>query len=148
MYNYAQLNNLGIVIGVQSSPQEIIVTDLISIQNYDTSLMGKVYNGATFDDAPEPVSVINTKMTRLKFKQRLLPSERIAIRNLAKTDDLVFDFMDLVSEATYIEMDPNTSDGEDVHNAINHIASQPDTFDSARASVILNTPVTEDEAYK
>jgi len=82
------------------------------------------------------------KLTRIKFKQRMTQAERIAIRNAAKTDDIIFDFMDLVSEATYIDLSlPETIGGVQYLESQGHLAA-------GRADEILNTPITQEEAYQ
>lgn len=103
---------------------------------------GWLYDGVDFS-APEPeTQTLNTKITKVKFKQRFTAAERIAIREAAKTDAIAFDFMDLLSDATYIDKSlPETI------QSVNYLESQG-YIDVGRADIILNTPVTEEEAYK
>ena len=85
--------------------------------------------------------VINTRLTRIKFKQRMTAAERIAIRAAADVNPIVFDFMDLVSDATYIDLSlPETIAGVGYLESEGHLAV-------GRADEILLTPVTENEAY-
>ncbi|NRA52376.1 MAG: hypothetical protein HRU12_24885, partial [Phaeodactylibacter sp.] len=57
--------------------------------------------GVWVDPAPE---VPDMRITKLAFKNRMTSAERIAIRAAATTDPVIFDFMDLVSDATYIDL--------------------------------------------
>jgi len=51
---YAQIDENNIVIGVSQLSGEILLPNLIPIPSYDESLLGKIWNGATFENAPEP----------------------------------------------------------------------------------------------
>lgn len=44
------------------------------------------------------------RMARIDFLRRLTPQERIAIRELAKTDVIVFDAMELLNMADYVDV--------------------------------------------
>jgi len=46
----------------------------------------------------------NSNISKLEFKQRLTQAERIAIRTAAKTDDIVYDFMDLLDSSSFIDL--------------------------------------------
>ena len=88
---------------------------------------------------PEPV--INTKLTRIKFKQRMTAAERIAVRAAADVNPIIFDFLDLVSDATYIDLSlPETIAGVSYLESESHLTV-------GRADEILLTPVTPNEAY-
>lgn len=47
MFNYAQLSDLGFVIGVSSLSSEVVDDRLIPIDFIDESLLGKKYNRET-----------------------------------------------------------------------------------------------------
>lgn len=81
----------------------------------------------------------STKVTKLKFKQRLTQAERIAIRLAAKTNEIVEDFLDLIKDAEYIDLSlTETIGGVQYLEAAGIIAV-------GRADEILNTPVAYDE---
>ena len=87
------------------------------------------------------IPVINTKLTRIKFKQRMTAAERIAVRAAADINPIIFDFLDLVSDATYIDLSlPETIAGVSYLESEGHLAV-------GRADEILLTPVTPNEAY-
>lgn len=89
----------------------------------------------------KPVTEVITKLTRLAFKLRMTSAERIAIRNAAEINDDVYDFMDLLSEATFVELtDPSTI------GSINALASIG-LLETSRATSILTDPITEEEKY-
>jgi hypothetical protein len=83
-----------------------------------------------------------TKMTKLSFKQRFTPAERIAIRVAAETNPIIFDFMDLVSDATYID-----KSRLDTIEAVQYLEVNV-PLDAGRANTILTTPITDEEEYK
>jgi len=57
-------------------------------------------------------SVPGYKITRLAFKKRMTDAERIAVRGAAAVNDTIYDFMDLLSDATYVDLeDPETVAG-------------------------------------
>ena len=44
MFNYAQINDDGVVIGVSSLSGAAISPNMVAISSYDVSLLGKIYN--------------------------------------------------------------------------------------------------------
>ena len=44
MFNYAQINDDGVVIGVSSLSGVVISPNMVAISSYDATLLGKVYN--------------------------------------------------------------------------------------------------------
>jgi len=70
-------------------------------------------------------------ITRGEFKLRMTQVERIAIRQLAMSDAIVYDFMDLLSDIEIVPLDqPEVIDG------INY-CSKLGAFTKVRASEIL-----------
>jgi hypothetical protein len=82
------------------------------------------------------------RVTRLAFKQRFTTEERIAIRDAAQTNPLVYDFEDLVNAATYIDLQRS-----DTINAVNAI-EQAGLIAEGRAVEILTAPITDIERYR
>ena len=80
-----------------------------------------------------------TKVTKLAFKQRMTAAERIAIRTAASTDPIVFDFMDLVDSAIYIDLAR-----QDTQDGVNYLESAG-LLAAGRAAQILTAPITQDE---
>ena len=81
----------------------------------------------------------NMRVTKLAFKQRMTAAERIAIRTAASTDPIVFDFMDLVDSATYIDLArQDTQDGVNYLEAQGHLAA-------GRANEILTNAIQAEE---
>lgn len=84
---------------------------------------------------PEP----DNRITRLAFKSRMTTAERIAIRSASQTDPIIFDFMDLVSDAQFIDLSrQDTKDGVNYLESQGHLAA-------GRASEILTNPISQDE---
>lgn len=50
---YAQINSSGIVYAVTQTSGEMSRDDMIKIESLDLSLIGKLYQGGTFIEAPE-----------------------------------------------------------------------------------------------
>lgn len=51
---YAQINEENVVTGVSQLKGEVSQDNMIPILSYDTDLLGKIWNGVSFSDAPEP----------------------------------------------------------------------------------------------
>lgn len=79
------------------------------------------------------------RITRLAFKNRMTQAERIAIRTAAELDPIVFDFMDLVSDAQFIDLSR-----ADTQAGVNYLEQQGHLA-AGRASEILNDPIQPDE---
>ena len=47
MFNYAQLDENGVVVCVSSLSGEVISDHMVSIESYDMSILGKFYNRET-----------------------------------------------------------------------------------------------------
>ena len=89
--------------------------------------------GVLADPVPE------TKITRLAFKNRMTQAERIAVRAASDTDPVIFDFMDLVSDAQFIDLSR-----ADTIAGLNYLESQGHLA-AGRADEILTNPITEEE---
>lgn len=94
--------------------------------------------GATIGGEPE----LGTRITKLAFKQRMTQAERVAIRNAAKENDLVYDFQDLLDSATFVDLKR-----QDTIDGVNQLA-QAGLLTEARAEEILTAPVSQDEVYR
>jgi hypothetical protein len=89
-----------------------------------------------------PEAAVDMRITKLAFKQRFTPAERIAIREAAKTVPEVYDFEDLVNSAAFIDLArPDTI-------AAVHYIEAGGLIAEGRAVEILSPPVTEIEKYK
>lgn len=96
-------------------------------------------DGASVGDAP---TVTQTKITKLAFKQRMTQAERIAIREAAKTNGMVYDFQDLLDSATYVDLTR-----QDTIAGVNQL-EEAGLLGAGRANEILTAPVQPEEAYK
>lgn len=92
---------------------------------------------------PEPDEPkLETRITKLAFKQRLTQAERISIREAAATNPLVFDFMDILDSATYIDLSR-----QDTIGGVNAM-EVAGLLDEGRADEILTAPVQEHEVFR
>jgi hypothetical protein len=103
------------------------------------------YDGTAFTLGVAPVVNYGTHLTRIKFKQRMTSDERIAIRayavSTAQYAPVIFDFMDLLSEATFIDVSlPETRGGVNYLEGLGLLGT-------GRATEILDTPITQEEAF-
>jgi len=83
-----------------------------------------------------------TKITRLALKLRMTALERKSIRLAAESNDDVYDFMDLLSDSTYIDLER----AETVQGIT--LLEQASLLGEGRASTILGARVTQEEVYK
>lgn len=94
--NYAQLSD-GRVVGVSSLSAEVVADDMIPIDSYDLSLMGKVYDAETgqfYEPAPEPGTVPQT----VSMRQARLAL--LAAGKLSAVDEAIDQIQDPVRRAT------------------------------------------------
>jgi len=96
----------------------------------------------TLEDAPViPDPNYGSRISRLAFKLRMTANERKAIRVASESNADLYDFMDLLSDSTYIDLTrPETIQGIQTLEAAGLLAT-------GRADEILNTPVTEEEQW-
>ena len=95
-----------------------------------------------FETIPAPPKPdYGTKISRLALKLRMTADERKNIRAAAESNADVYDFMDLLSDSTYIDLTrPETVQGIQTLEAV-------ELLGEGRADEILTTPVTEGEKY-
>lgn len=88
---------------------------------------------------PAPAPVADQRITPFHFKKRLTPAERIAIRDLAKVNSEVYDYMDMLDTAPVVHLDdPMTRGGLQMLEAAGKLAT-------GRAAAVLDAPVQENE---
>ena len=138
MYNIITVNGDGIVIGIQqTSSAYTLGANQYFVQTYDESLVGQTRNSdGTFTPTTTPPDM---RVTKLAFKQRMTAAERIAIRTAATTDAIVYDFMDLVDSATFIDLAR-----QDTQDGVNYLESAG-LLAAGRAAQILTNPITDEE---
>jgi len=100
------------------------------------------YDGQYFiEPAPAPAPDYGKNISRLAFKLRLTADERKNIRAAAESNADLFDFMDLLSDSTYIDLTrAETIAGVGQLETAGLIAS-------GRGDEVLNTPVTQEEQW-
>jgi hypothetical protein len=55
-FYYAQINEQNICLAVSELAAEMSESNLISIDTFDTSLLGKMWNGSSWEESPQPES--------------------------------------------------------------------------------------------
>ena len=90
----------------------------------------------------DPVMPVDSRITKLAFKQRMTQAERIAIRVAAKNNPVVYDFQDLMDSATFIDLSrQDTIDGITAMESAGLLAE-------GRASEILTAPIDDLERFR
>lgn len=79
------------------------------------------------------------KITKLAFKNRMTQAERIAIRNASQTNPIIYDFLDLVNDAQFIDLTRS-----DTVAGVNYLESE-ELLTEGRANEILTNPITNEE---
>ena len=100
------------------------------------------YDGQNFSEpAPKPAPDYGTKISRLALKLRMTADERKDIRAAAESNADVFDFMDLLSDSTYIDLTRAETVG-----GVNSLETAG-LLGSGRADEILTDAVTKEEQW-
>lgn len=116
---------------VEVSDFELPITDGVTVSNTPLTKadIDKYY---TWDVAGgEFVARGVSVLTKLDFLRRFTTQERIAIREAAKTDPIIFDAMDLLNMATYVSLTD-----QDTINLVGYLAQQG-VISSSRVLEIL-----------
>ena len=146
MFKAAQINGTRIVVGISELKERFTHPDLVWLSGFEGDVMGKRYNPSTgaFVEVipePEPEPDYGTKISRLAFKLRMTADERKAIRVAAESNADLFDFMDLLSDSTYIDLSrAETIAGVGQLEAAGLLAP-------GRGDDVLNATVTEEEQW-
>jgi len=139
----ATLDNNNTVISVQQALDDFVLgSGQMFIDALDNELLGKRYEDGQFKTV-EVVKPVNKIITLGFFMLRLTQAERIAIRRLAKQDTeqgfVALDFMKLLETQTAINLQqPQVRQGIEFLESISELGE-------GRASVILDTPITDEE---
>jgi hypothetical protein len=103
---------------------------------------GWFYDGTDFSEPdPQPAPDYGTKISRLAMKLRMTADERKDIRAAAESNADVFDFMDLLSDSTYIDLTRAETVG-----GVNSLETAG-LLGPGRADEILTDAVTKEEQW-
>lgn len=104
----AQINTDNIVIGILDTTEPLTGENYIPVDSFDTSLVGKIWNGKSFEENPNKPKI--TTISQLDFWKRFTTEERIATKS--STDPIVKDFVDMVSLSQAVSLtDPDVING-------------------------------------
>jgi hypothetical protein len=142
---YAQINN-GKVHGVfDYDPLPEFAPNIVMVPVDGVTPEPKAgwwYDGQNFTaPAPPPAPDYGTKISRLALKLRMTADERKDIRAAAESNADVFDFMDLLSDSTYIDLTRAETVG-----GVNSLETAG-LLGSGRADEILTDAVTKEEQW-
>lgn len=137
---YAQINENSICVGVSELSSHISMVELIEIDKYDESLIGKRYDAGEWVVVPLPQTWL---ITQLAFLNRFTDEEAISIdlASIGATVEAatIRRYMSKISAASFIDLkSPNISQGVAAMETVNLI-------DAGRASEIVDTPARADE---
>jgi hypothetical protein len=90
----------------------------------------------------ELVKPLQSRITKLAFKQRLTQAERITIREAATNNAVVYDFLDILESATFIDLER-----QDTIESVNQLEAVG-LLGEGRANEILSSPVQPHEEFK
>lgn len=135
---YAQISNDNTVVAVSFLSSQVNDDNMILISSDQLVSVGDKYLDGEFIRP----NVIQPKViTKLAFKQRLTQAERIAIRAAASSNPIVFDFLDILDSATFVDLQrADTIDGINAMEVAGLLAV-------GRATEILNAPVQDHERF-
>lgn len=85
----------------------------------------------------------DSRITKLAIKERFTTSERVAIRQAAKVNDEVYDFLDLLDSATFFDLALETN-----FLRVNQLETFGLLDNEGRANQILTAPVQDIERFK
>lgn len=148
---YAQLDE-DICVAVTQAAAEIQAPNLIALESYDTTLIGKRYDKSTgrFVDVPQPEPDLPRHITKRAFRARFTKAERAAIEwaSVDRADaplaerqmaaELRSDLKDQ-EQAEYIDLDD-----PDVSSGLQQLAAFG-LIEPHRPAEILTAPVQEKE---
>ena len=135
---YAQLNSGSIVVCVSQLKSEVDATNLILIDDYDTSILGSLYDPTNGTFTPQEIVIdLGTNITKRALSQRLNPVIRAAIRN--STDDIVIDIIEDLKLAEYVDL----SD-QDLIDSLTYLV-YIGIMTQEESDHVLNTPATSSE---
>ena len=99
---YAQIDDNGIVRGISQLSNQINQKNLILIESYDESLLGKKWNGTSFDTINNITSsnitnvmASTSAISQSDFLRRFTSQERIEM--MSSTDPVIKDFVYILS---------------------------------------------------
>ena len=138
MFCYAQINDDNVVIAISQLREEINQPNLISIVDYNELLLGKIWNGSDFDNAPIVESNIDPYaniVTRLQFLSLFTETELQNILTAAKNNVQIEVYVVKLQSTEHVDLTSDTT-----INALNSLESIG-LLDTGRVAQILsNTP--------
>lgn len=132
MFYQAQINENSVVVSVIETIEPVNGNNIISLEFYNVSVLGKKWNGTSFEEIlPDPIAILT--ISKLDFLRRFTAEERIAIRS--SIDPVIIDFLYLLDLAQEVNLtDSDTIAGVTYCESINLLAE-------GRATQILTPEV-------
>mgnify|MGYP001371903855 CR=1 FL=1 len=86
MHTYAQINEDGICVAESQLSGPVEAQHMIPIPAADGSYLGKKWDGDEWQDGPQHPAIVDTRITRLAFRNRFTQAEKVALE-LAALDN-------------------------------------------------------------
>lgn len=102
---YAQINASNICVADSTLSGEVTADNLIPLDENDPSPLGKLWNGSTWEDMPEPEPEPIRTLTKLQFRNRFTFPEKQAIYAAAEVSVDIRIFLDDINAAENINLD-------------------------------------------
>lgn len=103
MYYYAMIDDNLIATAVVATTELVSPANSMALSDYDTSIIGKQWNGTSWEDLIILSGNSTVTLTKLEFYRLFTQAERVAI--YSSTDPLVLDFVRMMSMAQEVSMD-------------------------------------------
>lgn len=103
--------------------------------------IGNLWDGSTFSAPEEVTPVQRTTITRLAFRNRFTPAEKVALYTAAKENIQIQIYLDDVNSATFVDL--SRTDTREGVIALENAG----LIGSGRALEILDSPVKFNEMY-
>lgn len=122
MYYYAIIDDNLIATAVVATTELVSPANSMALSDYDTSIIGKQWNGTSWEDLIILSGNSTVTLTKLEFYRLFTQAERVAI--YSSTDPLVLDFVRMMSMAQEVSMDdPDVVAGVNYLETLNLLAS-------------------------
>lgn len=128
-YRYAQIDGGGVAFAVSELAEKVERADMVWLDPWAVDVIGKRWTGEGWEAMPEMVE--RPALTRLQFRERFTPAEKLAIYQAAEADLRVRIWLDDLNAASEVRTDyPATVEGVQALEAAGVIGP-------GRAAVIL-----------
>ena len=138
MFFYAQINEDNIVVAISQLRDEINEPTLISINDYDESILDKKWNGTSFEDLPvlEPIPESSEhQISKMQFLALFTDAELVSILATAKDNIALSLYIFKMQVTSYIDLSDDVT-----IQALNGLQTFGLLTSERVAQILSNTP--------